>query len=465
MFDRKGVANSTYAVLTSTALITGLMLLSFSGNPYSLADSVGQQSPNTSINNGAGNLSMPENSSVNASNYLNPGNESRSIKQNQDIVTKLAKGLFEMISGQKLTKADNNTLSNRSGSNLSENQTLEGNKTQNENITSPNKTDSPDLSGNTSVENDTQNISGSPPVNETFNQSEFNQSMQKENSTGFLAGLAKTISNLFNPDSQPSSNQTSLNQTQTPDQNQTSNPKTNDTSSTPTQETGKESKTEENKTQQNNNPESSTQQKLQGINTQLLAALLALIALIAALILFYRSDKNGKEFLKALIGKIKSAVTSIPDLFRRSIVNTVSLIISKINALITLAKKIARKPSITAKNILESIKEKIRLFNNYFNRARQRTVKQNLLLLLKGKEENYEGLDHVWHELKKKLGLENETTMTPAEVRAEAIKQNFPDETVSEIVEAFRKDKYSSQSYTGKIDFSKWDKDLQGDSQ
>jgi hypothetical protein len=464
MFDRKGVANSTYALLTSTALITGLMLLSFSGNPYSLAGETGQQNSGSSFNPDTGNFSLPENTSINASNPISPENASQSIEGNQGIVTELAKGLFKAISGREI-QPGNQTLPNETGTTTPENQTI------GDNTTTPDDPQRPDIPENTTGDNTTQNIS-QPTQNETFNESDFNQSMPDTNNTdseGLLAGIAKTISNLFNTDSQPSGNQTDINQTQdpstTPNNDTSENPDgetpQNETTETPPQE-GEEPQ-ERNNTQQSGDTESSTKESLPTPDTQTLLAIIAVIAALSIVILFYRSDKNLKEFLKALADKLKSFVTSIPDLFRRSIVNTVSLIVSKIAFLADFSKKAAKAPTKTLHRIKESIIGKINRWKKSFNQARNRSVKKNISLLLTGKDESYEGLDQVWHELKKKLNLENDRTVTPAEVRAEAIKQNLPDDTVSEIVEAFRKDKYSSEGFTGKQDISKWNQDLQGD--
>lgn len=473
MNKRKGIGNSAFALLTSISLITGLTLLSFSGNPYNLGGNT--PGSNGSFNPDMSNVSVPENTSVDPSNYINQETaQNTELPENQDLITKLAKGLFKTLSGQNIQPAEMpNSSSNQTPGNSSMNETFDENGTDG-NLTNPEYTENQTGEKNTSTENETG--AEDPTYSEKSDPGNFTNSSQNKSdsfgnisesemneSRGLFAALAKSISSIFGSD----------NQAETPNDDETQQPAENETRSSDDSEgpsSNRDNKTsqspeeinqdssqsqEDNQSQQQNNQSSPVMNNLPWI--------IGLLAAAALLVLFYRSDKDTDEFIKTLLQKIKSGIISIPDLFRRTIVNTVSFIIEKAHLLADFIKKLATAPTRTIRKVRNSVKQKIHRIRNKASKLRHRSLKENLNIALKGESETYEGLDQVWHRLKQKLELENNHTFTPSEVRAEAVRQNLPEETVEEIVDAFRREKYSAQGYPGRLDTSKWNKDLEGD--
>lgn len=473
MENRKGLGNSVFALITSASLITGLTLLSMTSSPYSIAANTTQ---NQSMAPDMSNVSLPENTSVNASNYVNREQAQNLASKNPDLITSIAKKLFEIMSGQQLqppqpgntSLGGNNTTGNMTGpegnitapSNTTDNSTT-GNETEPEmppgypsNATEPDNTTEPQ-------ENTTNNQSNPerPDGNNTFNNTfdDFNQTggNKTAENLGFLQQIAKTFSQLFTGGETGAENQTGENQSSTTSDNQSSpEPEQPQNPENPDQN-GSQSDNDE---KQQENTESSILSKIPVLP---LAGFLA-VALLA--LMYYRSDKDGGEFLKTLLNRLKAAITSIPDLFRRSVVNTVSFLIDRTKGIAAFMNEMMHKPVETVAVIKERAKNKLTAIKNWLGSVRNRSIKDNLKIALKGGEtQSYEGMDQIWHNLKKKLKLENNNTVTPAEVRAEAIKQNLPDHTVDEIVDAFRREKYSSQGYPGDLEISKWNKDLEGD--
>ncbi len=464
MESKKGLANSAAALATSTALAAGLMLLSFSGNPYSLAGQTAQQS---GANATGDNLDFPGNRSLNASDVPRNALSNTSIPQNQDLVTTVAKSLFKFLSGKNIEPPQGQLQPNIS-ENMTGNQTLPENMTDpdsntTENITEP---DRPNI-----TEPDPENISEpnitEPPINQTpdINQTSLNGTKE---SLGFAAKLIKSLKGLFSGEQDlPQNNQTpSQNQTQPENQTEPPSepPQENSTDPEPPEDNETSQTPEEGNNTQQSDDKDQQKQGLPDINLKNLLPILGLLAAAALALLFYRSDKDGKEFLKAVFNKVRNFVYSVPDLFRRTIVNSISFIYSKTNALYILAVRIAKAPAKTLRSIKNRIIQKIQYYRGRMNRVRQRSVKQNLEVLLKGQQETFEGLDEVWHELKTRSKLKGETTVTPAEVRAEAVKQNLPEETVDQVVDAFRHEKYTVEGCPDMLNISEWEGDLRGDS-
>ncbi len=460
MDSKKGLANSAAALATSTALAAGLMLLSFSGNPYSLAGQTAQQS---GANATGQNLDFPGNRSINTSDVPRNALSNTSIPQNNDLVTTVAKSLFKFLSGKQIEPPQGQLKPN-----ISRNRT--GNQTLPENMTDPdtNTTENITEPGEPNItEPEEPNITDpnitEPPVNQTPG-----MNVSKEQ-LGFAAKLIKTLSGLFGGGDKPQTNQTLDNQTlgnQTPPGNQSKPeepPRQNSTDPEPPQDNQTSQTPENNETDQQQEKDEK-KQGLPDINLKNLLPILGVLAAAALVLLFYRSDKDGKQFLRTLINRAKHFVYSIPDLFRRTIVNSISFIYRKIHAVYELAVKIAKAPAKTLRSIKNSILQKIRRYRTRANRIKQRSVKQNLEVLLKGQQETFEGLDEVWHELKTRSKLKGETTVTPAEVRAEAVKQNLPEETVDQVVDAFRHEKYTAEGYPDMLNISEWEGDLRGDS-
>lgn len=473
MENRKGLGNSVFALITSASLITGLTLLSLTSSPYSIAANATQ---NQSTNPDMSNISLPENTSVNASNYVNREQAQNLASKNPDLVTSIAKKLFELMSGKQLQPPQPGNIS--MGGN---NTTLPENITENitepsENITKPSNTTENNTTGNETEtetpsdnpENSTDSDNTTEPQNTTDNQTSpeqegnntFNNTFDGFNQTGgnttaenlgFLQQIAKTFSQLFTGEETGSKNQTSdsqQNQSDQPEPEQPQEPENPDQNG---------SQTEDDKSQQQQTESS----PLSNIPVLPLTAVLAASFLA---VIYYRSDKDGKEFLKTLLNRLKSVVTSIPDLFRRTVVNTVSFVIDRMKGLADFIVALAHKPGKTVNRIKEATVQKINRLKNWLKTVRNRSVKENLKIALKGGEtESYEGLDQVWYRLKQKLKLENSKTVTPAEVRAEAIRQGLPDQTVEKVVDAFRREKYSSEGYPGELEISKWNRDLDGD--
>ena len=464
MESKKGLANSAAALATSTALAAGLMLLSFSGNPYSLAGQTAQQS---GANTTGEDLDFPGNRSLNTSDVPRNALNNTSIPQNQDLVTTVAKSLFKFLSGKQIEPPQGQLQPNIS-ENMTGNQTLPENMTDPDSNTTENMTEpeEPNI-----TEPDPENISEpnitEPPINQTPDINETSLNGTKE-SLGFAAKLVKSLTGLFGGEQDlPQDNQTST-QNQTPPENQSEPPseppQQNSTDPEPPQDNEtSQSPDEENNTQQSQEDNQNQESGLPEFNLKNLLPILGVLGAAALSLLFYRSDKDGKEFLKAVINKVRNFVYSIPDLFRRTIVNSISFIYSKINALYALAVRIAKAPAKTLRSIKNRIIQKIQYYRGRLNRVRQRSVKQNFEVLLKGQQETFEGLDEVWHELKTRSKLKGETTVTPAEVRAEAVKQNLPEETVDQVVDAFRHEKYTVEGYPDMLNISEWEGDLRGD--
>jgi len=466
VIEKKGLANSTAALATSTALAAGLMLLSFSGNPYSLAGQAGQQ---TGGNMTDGNKTQfPVNQTPSPDQVPNEMLQNTSVPKDNDLITSIAKSVFKAFSGTQPQIPENmpvnttgNTTQNITDNNTDNNTQLPGNKTEpdinqtdnlTENITEPQE-----------EFNDTNTTE--PPLND----SSLNVS---EEQLGFAAKLVKNIMQVFGGGSQTDTQKSQTNGTtgnQTGDSTENRTQPDPENSTDPKQpEQNNQTSPEQNETKQTSSKSNEKKEDrgiLPDIGLKILIPLITLIAGVLTLLTYFRSDKDAKEFLKALAEKIENFIYSIPDLFRRTVVNIVSFAYSKFQALKNLMIRIIKAPAETIANIRENLGRKIEKIRIRLNRLNQRSLRQNLEVIVKGQQTTYEGLDEIWHELKVKTMMKNDTTVTPAEVRAEAVKKNLPQETVDQIVEAFRQENYTAAGYPDMLDISKWEKDLKGDNQ
>ncbi len=223
---------------------------------------------------------------------------------------------------------------------------------------------------------------------------------------------------------------------------------------------------EESEEEESDEQDSETEREglLPDIPDGVLAALLLLMTGLAAAAL-YRSDVDTKKLLKQIIRKARELVKAAPDIFRRLIVNTATLLSNTVQKLLKTLVDLARRPVSTASEIKEGLTVKIINIHKWLLSLRDGGWKRKIRENLPVKEEPENSLEYVWRLLKRKAGVENDNTYTPLEVGGLALEHDLDRETVGDIVEAYRLEQYSSEGYTGELDISEWRKNLGDESE
>lgn len=187
----------------------------------------------------------------------------------------------------------------------------------------------------------------------------------------------------------------------------------------------------------------------------LFKALLLLITGLAAIAL-YRSDVDTKKLLKQMARKLSELIKAGPDIFRRLIVNTATLLSNTAHRVLKTAGEFAKRPLATAGKIRKGLGKRTSAFYAFLLSLRKGGWKRKVREALPVKEEPEHSLEYVWRLLKMKAGVENDNTYTPLEVGGLALEQDLDRETVSDIVEAYRLEQYSSEGYTGELEITEW---------
>jgi hypothetical protein len=460
-------------MIASMALATGLVLLSFSGGIFSLTGQALQEDGSTGLDPDLDGVEPPE-TGINASQYIDE--ETARQAADSDIVTKLARGLFEFLSGQDLEpptdiggngsiRPDDGSVNGTDGANASlpdgegggeTNATdgtgdggnvTDGNATDGDGTTGgtnatdgdagPNMTGGQDDTNTTGDDQDTNMTDGSDdrPQNETDDSQTDpggqNASMPDGNassSDGFLSDMVQRFADVLGGSGQDGTS---------PD----------DRESGSGQQDG------------DSGDDGGMMQSLGGLKALLVP--LVIVGLAVGGLLVYRSDKSLKEIVKMLLDRAGSFVRSLPDLLGRSIVRAVSAVIAAMERLWDAAVRLVHAPGETVQRAWAIVLERLEQVRSWVAAVRERSVRENVDMIVHGSMEELEGLDRLWMRLKEAVGIED-GSMTPVEVGWAAIEHGFPRETVEEIVAALRERKYSSRA-RDTIDIDRWERALWGD--
>lgn len=472
-----GSADATYALLASVAMMAGLLLLSVAGTPFSLMEGSG---PQASLD--PQDLDIPENGSIDPSEYVDQetAQDAAEAAADSGAVESIARSLFELLSGQYMGSPGDGL------SNGTVNGTRDGNRTDgsgnttgdgadagsgNETSTDGNQTDPDDgqttdgnetTDGNQTTGEDQTGTDGNdtgagqqPSGNETDDggqQDDGGDDRQGQDDTnssdgedGFLQGLMDGLSSVFNGSDGSQESPTE------PDSNRSG------TGSDTGQDTGSDD------TQQDDAGAGQEDGPLLDRLWEIAPYLLALALLIVA-VMFYRSDADARTFLARLLERLRRFITTIPDLFRRLVVDTISVLIAKVRAMYRFIIRLARRPVLTLRELDRSLRERVQDAVTASRRLRERGVR-GCVDALRGKDtdRDRDGLDRLWHRLKQELGLGDTPAVTPAEVRELALRDQLPRGPVDELVEAFRQEKYTADGYPGTIDMEAWERTLWGE--
>lgn len=399
METNKAVSNSAFRLATALSLIIGLTILSFSGNPFKLA--------------GEPNID-PEQV---------PEIKSGDLEDNH----------FAKMARDQAQKEFRNM-----------------NRTNNQNITIPENKTFIDKMALGLLKSLAQ--MGLMPGNMSQQQSE---------------NLNKTLNNTTDPINQTNTTDP-INRTIPKNQTQEETPETNQTNNEPDEPSEPEEPTQENRTeQQEQNQNQSKKQGSEALNLlknnfKYLILLLALIASAITLFIVKKSDYTLKETLDKALKWLKKQVKTLPDLFTRIITSTTDLILNQVKRIAYFAKKLYQKPKETLRKTFKTLKTKTKQVRNNLNQFKNKGITGSVDKLLEKPSQSYTGLAATWYKLKATIGVENDKTLTPEEIRRKAIeKRTIPEKTVDKIVDIFRREKYSSKGYQGNQNLKELEKDLE----
>lgn len=431
---RKGLKNSSYALVITLAFISGLMLLSFSGNPYSLAGQSNMQEIQENVDTEQIQENLPEDTPFNAGNYLNTGQQNlESPSGSQEIIKAIAEGLMQGSGDKQREKSSdgNNTSEPSNGGNQtspSQNQTIDGgNQTDNQEDSETGNQSTEDSQEN-SQEPDSQNSTDQNGEKQEDSQNQGNDSIESgtnssssddgggEESSGLIQDIAESVSEMFSSNSSQESSQGSQRESQN-NQGQSSE---SGSSSSGIVDTLSDSKRK-------------------------LFAVLAVLAALTCIALLYRTDESVEDVLRSILRRLRSFVKSIPDLVTRYVVKSVRFLSQKVMSLNTLIREIIRSPAEKAGDLQLWLKEKLDQFKELLQASRDEGLHKVLGNFVGSENRSLSGLDRLWLDFKIMLGLRDSSSRTPEEVRREAYRQEMPQEKVDSIVEAFRREKYSSE--------------------
>jgi len=473
----RGLTDARYALITAAAIMTGLVLLSVAGTPFSLMGESGQQA---SLD--PGDVEVPGNVSVDPSKYVDEETARSAAEAAGDsgLVKTIARKVFELVSGQDLAGSlpsnmsgglngsgqqgtTNNSggtgdgsLSDSNGSTGGDNQTVsrgngstgsgEGNQTTDDgNQTGSGDGNQTDGGGEDTTGNGTDGGS-QDPMNDT---QDSGDDTGQGNSTGFLSGIMETLSSVLGG----SENATAPDQDQ--DQGQQD---TGDAQQDQGQQDQQDSQQDEDGTEESGTE--TQQQSLRERATGILPYLLAAALLVLA-VMFYRSDADAKTFLQRLLERTKDVITDVPDLFRRSVVRAVSTVLAKLRALGRFCVRLAYRPVETVQGLVQRIRERLIAAQDEIQQLRAAGL-DGLVASLRGQEPDRDRLEQLWFRLKDELGL-SEASVTPAEVQELALQEGLPEGPATELVEAFRQEKYTTAGYPHTLDMDAVERSLWGD--
>ena len=188
---------------------------------------------------------------------------------------------------------------------------------------------------------------------------------------------------------------------------------------------------------------------------------LIIIATVVAALLVYISDADIREISRTIIQKLKSFIKTLPDATQRMLLNIVNITYSTINRIIVFAKELVTKPVQKTKQTIKTAKNSFNGLKNWFVSLKQNGLDSQASNFLGRNEKEYNGLMAAWMTLKARAGLKGQDNYTPEEVREKALENQLPQNTVNKLVEIFRVDKYSSQDYKDSENPENLKKDLE----
>lgn len=467
--NRSGLGAGAYAVLASVALATGLMLLSFSGGIFSLTGQALQDDGSGGLDPGLDGVDPPE-TGLNTSEYIDE--ETARQAADSDIVRGLARGLFEFLSGQDLSPPDD--LGINGSVNVSDvNGTIPDGEVGGTNVTGDpgdgaNITDGNASDGGTG-ETDASDGGGEDGSNVTDGGDDDTDTTDGQQDTNATDGSEEPRDNGTDDGSQtdPGGQNASM-----PDDNASSSggflsdmvERFADVlgGSDEGSDDGETSGQQDRSDRQQDDGDAGVGRGLPSLgDLRGLMVPLAVLGLAIGGLLAYRSDKGWREIVRMLVRRARSFITSLPDLVRRVLVRMVAGVISVTRSVWRAAGRLVSAPVKTLQEAWSAVLELLDRIRVWLRTIRQRSVRENVDVLLHSGGNDLEGLDRLWIRLKEAVGA-GAGSMTPVEVGRAAIEQGFPEETIEEIVAALRQRKYSSRVLEG-VDVDRWERALWGD--
>ncbi|MFB6180262.1 MAG: hypothetical protein ABEJ93_00130 [Candidatus Nanohalobium sp.] len=173
---------------------------------------------------------------------------------------------------------------------------------------------------------------------------------------------------------------------------------------------------------------------------------------VVLLVLVLNRLRKGDSFLQAFLNGLKEFVVSLPDLFRRAVVRLVEALVSTVYSFFEKLKFLVRSPTLFFRRMMDTWRTRFQRVEKEAELIRE----EGLIKRFTGSDSGeLEGIEKVWMELKNRLGLDSTTGLTPEEIRERA-KEELPAKSVDRIVEAFKKEKYSSDGYSGDLEVENW---------
>jgi hypothetical protein len=424
MSKEKGLSNSTYAALISVSLLAAILLLSTTMDatqrPNLLNDTVslpgegpalpgapGGLTPGSPGNNSDGGAGNSSGSGSGEGNQTREPRDQRSgggAPQSGGLIESISRAIFKALGGL-MNRQRQEDLGNFSREDPG------GNFSQPDNLTEPSQPDP----GNLTEPSGPQR----------------NESSEKQQGGGFLSSLLENssglLSDLFSGGSESG---------ETTDQEKSQSSKDG----------------EENKREIGNLIP----------DLGMLLPLIGLISILTAAIIVYRSDSSPGELLKAFLRRLKLFIIGIPDLFRRAVVGIVNSTISLVRSLAEKLEKLIRSPRLFFEKLKEKWRRRAEKVEEETEEIGDKGVKEYVKERFTEASENLKGIDRVWLNLKEKAGIGRKTSLSPREV-GEKAREDLPGGMVEEIVDAFRLEKYSSQSFGEKDRVREWLEDLEDD--
>lgn len=428
MGQNKIFSNSLFQIITALSLITGLLLLSFSGNPFTLLDPPEPdiETPEALEDQQLENNTFAERTQeqIQERDIEGPEQDLPNL-ENESFIDRMAMGLLDRLADTNQTMEDeeqeweaegteegdgneeNGEETDESGAEDSEQQEKEEEQQAEEN----------DEEESAQEEQDTEETQGQEETEETGDESE-----QQEIENG-------------------SEDEETEQQGEEQAESEPDEP---------------EEETEDEETEA-----SGITDQIQENSKSILTALIVIATILAASIV-YLSDIDIREISRTLLEKLKSFIKTLPDASQRILLNIINFAYNSITKIVGFAKDLATKPGQKTKEIIKTAKNCILSLKERIIDLKQKGIKSQTSELLGTNNKEYSGLMEAWITLKARAGLKGKSNYTPEEVREKAIDRKLPRKTVDKLVEIFRIDKYSSKEYNGAENVKDLKKELEG---